>query len=155
VPTPKFPFLRRPSITPQCYTLSPQQDTSPVCGAGCSDGVRRTVEAGGKAVGDVCAKIADGCSVSSDWEREGKHNLWSVNGECVCTTGDECGTESDEEDNEHDKADGGDDDINTEGHSCVVLGFNVGTETVDIGDAKVVSTLGSNGRDTVPGETGR
>jgi len=115
--------------------------TSPACDVGCSDGVRRTVEAGDKAVGDVCVKVADGCGVSPDWERDVETDSWSVNGECVCTTGDECGIVGDEEDNEHDKADCGGDDINTEGDSCVVLEFNLSTETVGTGDAKIVSCL--------------
>lgn len=141
MPTPKFPILRRPFITPQCYPLSPPQDTSSACGVRCSDGVRRTVEAGVKAVGDVCVKVADGCGVSPDWETGVKPDSWSVNAECVCTTGDEYGIKVDGEDNEHVKADGGGDDINTEGDNCVVLGFNPGTETVGNGDAKMAACL--------------
>ena len=52
--------MRRPLITPQWYALSSPQDTS-LCGVGCSDGVRRAVEAGVKAVGDVYVKVADVC----------------------------------------------------------------------------------------------
>ena len=121
------PDLVSSIITPQCYTLSPPQDTSPVCGVGCSDGVRRTVESGDKAVGDVCVKVADVCDVPPDRGSVIKPDSWSVSAERVCTTGDECGIEGNKEDNEHDKAGGGGDDINTEGDSCVVLEFNLST----------------------------
>jgi hypothetical protein len=140
VPTPKFPILRRPFITTQCYTLSPPQDTSSLCGVGCSGGVR-TVETGVKAVSDVCVKVTDGCGVSPDWETGVKPDSWSVNAECDCTTGDEYDIKADGEDSEHVKADGGGDDINTEGDSCVVLEFNLGTETVDTGVTKIAACL--------------
>lgn len=88
MPTPKFPILRHPLTTSQCYTLLPPQDTS-VCGIECSDDVSRTVEAGVKAVGVVCVKVADGCGVSLDGERGIEPDSWRVNAECVCTTGDD------------------------------------------------------------------
>jgi hypothetical protein len=156
VPTNKFPNLRLTLITAQCYTLSPPQDTSSLSGDACSHVVGRTVEAVVKAVGEVCVKFADGCGASPDWERHVKPDAWSVNADCVCTTGDECGIEADGEDNEHVKADGGggDDDINIEGDSCVLLEFILGAETVGIGDAKVAACLCSDDRDPVSGEMG-
>lgn len=45
------------------------------------------------------------------------------------------------EDNERIKSDVGGDDINTEGESCVMLEFNLGTEAVGNGDAKIASCL--------------
>ena len=141
VPTPKFPILGRPLITSHCYTLSSLQDTS-VCGVKCSDGVSRTVEDGVKAVGVVCVKVADVCGVSPDGERGVKPDSWSVNAECVCTTGDDWGIKVDGEDSERIKSvGGGGDDINTEDDSCAMLEFNLVTETVGTGDAKIASCL--------------
>jgi hypothetical protein len=129
--------LRRPLFTPQCYTLSPPQDTSPVCCVECSAGVSCIVEAGVTAVGDVCVKGADGCGVSPDWERGVEPDSWGINAESVCVTGYEYGTKADGEGNEYIKADVGGDDIKTEGDSCVVLEFNLDTETVGTVDAKI------------------
>lgn len=136
MPTPKFQMLRRPLITPQCYTLSPPQDTSPVCGDTCSCGVSSTVEAGVTTVGDVCLKVADCCGVSPSWERGVKPDSWRVNAESVCVTGDEYGTKVEGEGNEYVKADGEGDDIKAEGDNCVVLEFNLDTETVGTGNVK-------------------
>jgi hypothetical protein len=141
VTTPKFPILRRLLITPQCYIISTPQDTSSVYGGGSSDRLRRTVEAGVKAVGDVCVKVADGCGTSPDRERGVKRDCSSINAECVCSTGDECGIEVQGEDNEHVTADGGCDDSNNEGDSCVVLEFNLGSETVGTGDSKIAACV--------------
>lgn len=57
----------------------------------------------------------------------------------VCSTGGEYGIKADGEVDEHVKADGGGDDIKTKGDRCVAHKFNLDTETMGSGDAKIAA----------------
>ena len=124
-----------------------------LCGVGCSGGVRITVEACVKVVGDVCVKVRDSCVVCPDWQTDVKSDTWHVKGDKVCSTGGEYGIKADEEVDEHVKADGGVEDIKTKGDRCVAHKFNLDTETVGAGDSKIAACSRWDGRGPVSGET--